>query len=464
MIAPPFANSSSYPVRTTASLAYYVDGEEAFQAIAKAMEAAQRYVYVTCAYASLNFRLRPPADEQLLDLCGRVAARGVKVALLVWLPASATPDTIPESQAGLITGTGVQVRYDRAKCPGLYPDLLGCHHQKTFVIDGAVAFVGGINMVQSYWDTRTHASVEDRRVSYDVAGAAARAQAAADSATLPLHDAFSSFTGPAVADVEANFVERWNGASHPVSGDVLAASPAAADPGAATRIQVVRTIAPNTYPHTANGEESIKEAMLNLVSGAQASLYFENQYFFDDDVVAAIRAAGERGVRIVGLLCRKPDAGQAVGVLETFLDARSEDRLQWTRFNPTLRESIQLYTPMTTDLPTKDIYVHAKVMIVDDRYVLLGSANIAFTSLDFHSEMCALVDDASKAKALRLSLFAEHLCLATTAVPPDFREGADLWASQGEENARVLDGGQPPKSRVVPLSDAPADGADDPAF
>ena len=457
----PFADTSSYPVRTTERLLYFVDGEAAFAAIEGAIEGATRYVYVTCAYASLTFRLRPPDGASLLDLLAKAAERGVRVALLIWLPEGKLCDTIPQAQASLLDARGILSRWDKAKCDGIYeltPEL-GCHHQKTFVIDGLEAFVGGINMVQSYFDTPLHLPDEDRRVSYDILDPATRRRMATDPASLPLHDAFTAFTGPAVTDVEANFVERWNGASDRHSPDSLQANLAAADPSATTRIQVVRTIAKNTYPQSAAGERSIREAMLNLVDGAARSIYFENQYFFDDDVVARLHAAGERRVRVVGLLCRHPDAGQAVGVLETFLDAGFESKLEWASFNPALRQYVQLYSPRTTDLPRKDIYVHAKLMIVDDRYLLLGSANIAFTSLDFHSEMCTLVDSSEKAIALRRTLFAEHLCISSEAVPASFEDGAQLFAEQAALNQELADAGKAPLGRVYRLVPLPVKGA-----
>jgi phosphatidylserine/phosphatidylglycerophosphate/cardiolipin synthase-like enzyme len=200
------------------------------------------------------------------------------------------------------------------------------------------------------------------------------------------------------------------------------------------------------------GEESIKDGMLNIIAGAKESIYFENQYFFDGDIVAAIRTAAKRGVRIVGLLCRKPDDGQAVGVLESFLDSDSEARLQWASLNPVIRQYIQIYSLITTEVPSKDIYVHAKLMIVDDQYVLLGSANIAFTSLEFHSEMCILVEDTAKATDLRRSLFAEHLCLDESAIPTTFLDGARLWTTHGLANKARRDAGQAPQSRVIPQS------------
>jgi phosphatidylserine/phosphatidylglycerophosphate/cardiolipin synthase-like enzyme len=304
-------------------------------------------------------------------------------------------------------------------------------------------------MTQDYWDTCAHDPNDDRRINYDLTDQQAREKARSDA--LPLHDVFSRFAGPAVADVEANFVERWNGAAIRTSAIDLSPSSPSADGVGATRLQVIRTIAPSTYPHTAAGEQSIKEAMLNVIGGAERSIYFENQYFFDDDVVAAIRAAAERGVRVVGLLTRKPDAGQFVGVLETWMEDYSQAMLQWTHLNPALATRIQLYTPYTSLVPCKDIYVHSKTLVADDHYVIAGSANISFTSMDFHSEMCVLVEDQPIALDLRQRLWGEHLCCAPSAVSNNFEEGADLWIRLGAVNKAAL-GKAVLASRIVPLS------------
>ena len=72
-----------------------------------------------------------------------------------------------------------------------------------------VAFVGGINPVQAYWDTPAHDSLDVRRV------ARGKDPIKGLEETPPLHDIFYRIKGPAVGDVLANFVERYNGASIP---------------------------------------------------------------------------------------------------------------------------------------------------------------------------------------------------------------------------------------------------------
>ena len=465
----PFSSHGSYPVRNLTQLDFLVDGEESFAAIARDIEGARTSVYMTCCYASLNFRLCPPDGEQLLDLCRRISNRGVTLAMLFWQPVGrddrpdpTVPDTVPETLRTLITQRApkVMARWDIAKGLGVYPDWTGCHHQKLFVIDGTIAWVGGINMVQSYWDTNAHLGDDDRRVNYDITDPGTRKARANAQENLPLHDLFARFTGPAVADVEANFVERWNGAATR-DGANLSVDVRAAEAPKGAQIQVLRTIAPHTYPQSPRGEQSIREAILNLLATAERSVYFENQYFFDGAVIAALRAAATRGVRVVGLITRRPDSADKLGPAEEFLDQNYLARFQWSWIDPIIAQRTQIYWPFVVGSTAyKDVYVHAKAMIVDDRFVLLGSANISFTSLDYHSEMSILVDDADRAKSFRLRLWGEHLCLSPAGLPEAFEAGADLWIAHGQENLARM-GKPPPLSRVLPVS-RPAVGEDVP--
>ena len=114
----------------------------------------------------------------------------VDVRMVVWQPALHTPDTIPDPAPDKLRGSmkgpgSIQARWDQAPgFNGRYNSVLdlfdpkdiaisaefGCHHQKTYIMDdggdGWVAFVGGINPVQAYWDTPAHDSLDQRRVEW----------------------------------------------------------------------------------------------------------------------------------------------------------------------------------------------------------------------------------------------------------------------------------------------------------
>ncbi len=61
-----------------------------------------------------------------------------------------------------------------------------------------------------------------------------------------------------------------------------------------------------------------------------------------------------------------------------------------------------------------DVYVHAKIMLIDDAWATIGSCNLHANSLFGHSEMNASFWDPVTVHTLRCELFAEHLGLDTT--------------------------------------------------
>ena len=87
-------------------------------------------------------------------------------------------------------------------------------------------------------------------------------------------------------------------------------------------VQVLRTIAPNTYPAIPDGDTGIRELYLNVLGAAgQGSLvYIENQYFFDHGIISEIHEAAERGAKIIAILTSKPDEGTLPGKAEKVLE------------------------------------------------------------------------------------------------------------------------------------------------
>jgi hypothetical protein len=95
-----------------------------------------------------------------------------------------------------------------------------------------------------------------------------------------------------------------------VTSDVVAPVTAEQIPQApdGIEVQVVRTIAPKTYPSLPDGEQGIRELYFNMLGAAEAGslIYIENQYFFDHGIVAEIHAAAEREAKIIVVLTSKP--------------------------------------------------------------------------------------------------------------------------------------------------------------
>ncbi len=228
-----------------------------------------------------------------------------------------------------------------------------------------------------------------------------------------------------MGDVLANFVERFNGATIP-HADVTSyvVPPVTADqiPEVPNGIeaQVLRTIAPNTYPAHPDGDTGIRELYLNALRAAQAGslVYIENQYFFDHGIISEIHEAAVRGAKIIALLTWKPDEGTFLGKVEIEWERISylQDQSKLVAGHP----NVALLTlgncrpdPRT---PGKFIYsetyIHSKTMAVfTPNWAVMtgGSANIAFTSMWFHSEMNIAFMDPALIKNWVARLWCEHL-------------------------------------------------------
>jgi len=278
---------------------------------------------------------------------------------------------------------------------------------------------------------------------------------------------FCKIKGPAVGDVVANFVERYNGASiRYVNQTSDAVAPVTPDqipqvPGG-IEVQVLRTIAPDTYTATKDGDRGIRELYFNaLVAAGEGSLvYIENQYFFDHGIISEIHEAAERGAKVIAVLTSKPDEGSLVGMVEGALEQianfKEEARLVAGHRNVailTLGNSRP--DPRTSGkIINSETYIHSKNMAVlgrDWAVMTGGSGNIAFTSMWFHSEMNVAFVDIRRIIMWVAQLWSEHLqvsldkAMGLIAAPED---AFNFFKEQAIRNKAALEKGLMPEGRV----------------
>ena len=212
-----------------------------------------------------------------------------------------------------------------------------------------------------------------------------------------------------------------------------------------------------------DGDRGIRELYLNVLraAGAGGLVYIENQYFFDHGIIAEIHEAAERGAKIIVLLTSKPDEGLIQGNVESVLE----------KICPLIRrmfplvaghENVGLLTlgncrpdPRT---PGKFIYsetyIHSKNMaVLTPEWTVMtgGSANIAFTSMWFHSEMNIAFTDIARIKDWVARLWSEHLQIAVAEAlalidTPD--DALTFFRAQADRNLESLQQGQRPEGRV----------------
>lgn len=411
------------PPRPGCSLDVLVDGAQALPAIAEALQGARRFVHLTGWHVAPHFELVRDESPVVLGALLAELAERIDVRVLVWAgaPLPAFHPTRSEVRDAIRTLT----RHTRIRCePDPREHPFHCHHEKTISIDGEVAFVGGIDLTDDSGDRFDSSAHEARR-------------------RLGWHDVAARLRGPAVGDVHDHFAARW----HAVTGETLDRPdppPAAGD----TTVQVVRTVAEDMYDELPRGDFRILESYMRALRAARHLVYLENQFLWAPEIVAVLadklRRAQEDDFRVVVLLPAKANNGQDDTRGQLSVLAEADDGAG--RF---LAATIRSLSGRRDD----PLYVHAKVGIVDDRWLTIGSANLNAHSLLNDTEMNVVTDDARLARETRVRLWAEHLELAeaeVAATDPTVLVD-DRWRPIAAEQLERRQAGQPPTHRLCAL-------------
>ena len=399
-----------------------VDGEQACGAIARALSSAQSQVHIAGWHLTPGFELTREGDTSTLRDILAALAEHVEVRVLLWAgpPVPAFQPTRKMVRAvceQLTAGTRVQCVLDSRE------RTMHCHHEKVVIIDGTVAFVGGIDLTSlegDRWDSPRHHP----------------------RGSLGWHDVATGLHGPIVADVAEHFRQRWQEAA----GQALPV-PVVPAPAGELTLQLLRTVPERTYDFCARGEFSILEAYERALRSAQHLIYLENQFLWSTEIaqilVGKLRDPPTDDFRILLLLPAKPDNGADTtrGQLGCLVEADGgKGRL--------LAMTIHSHHDGSTDA----LYVHAKVAVVDDRWLTVGSANLNEHSLFNDTEVNIATCDPVLARQTRLALWAEHLNRAVEEVDHDPTTVIDeLWRPIAEEQLHQQSSGRALTHRLMEL-------------
>jgi phosphatidylserine/phosphatidylglycerophosphate/cardiolipin synthase-like enzyme len=410
------------PPRDGNNLEILIDGAEALPRIADELKQARSHIHLAGWYFSPDFALlREREPEVLRNLLADLAER-VEVRVLAWAGAPLplfrpSRRQVKQMRERLIGNTKIHCALDAHERP------MHCHHEKTIVIDDRVAFVGGIDLT---------AEAGDR---HDTNDHPARA-------SVGWHDASARIEGPAVSDVAEHFRMRWQ----EVTGETL--PPVAAQPRiGGVELQIVRTIPERTYKAVPQGDFRILESYVRALRSAQRFIYLENQFLWSPEIAAILADKlshpPDPNFRLVVLLPAKPNNGSddTRGVLSELIRADNG--------NGHL-VACTLYAREGT--LHDQIYVHAKIGIVDDAWLTLGSANLNEHSLFNDTEINITTHDPATATATRRRLWAEHLELTLDELPDNPTETIDkYWKPISTEQLERRNTGQPLTHRLVRL-------------
>lgn len=447
-----------------------VDGDAAWGAVAGALRASQSTVHLaTWNYQPTTELERPtpltdPDDRAaytVQDLLETRAAAGTRVRFLLWdAPFLRQPR---ELRRVATRGDDNFEALEQAN-PTERPVLdgaeslinqvvgnfqIGSYHQKTVVVDGRVGFCGGMNLRENDWDTRGHEALDARRCRYDrEAGHRVRVDAgelASDHA--PRHDYVARIEGPAVADLEHNFQQRWNhlldrGVSWSQYATEMADPPVHPPIRGGSQVQVVRTM-----PEPFN-ERGILDVHLRALRTARKLIYIEDQYFrsthISDAIADTVRAFP--GIHVIAVTLRS----QADDLLAGGWSREAFDRIR-QRLPGFMLHVLMVPRVLVGQRSLVEIDNHAKLMIVDDLFLTVGSANINDRAFEFEGEINVAVVDAERVKRARLDIWREHL-LDDPRLTGDIDGDAAIWREHAAHNApSLLDPAIVPRSRVFPF-------------
>ena len=354
------------------ALEVLVDGEEVLRRMVEEIRAASSYVHLTAWFLSPDFVMEagdPPIVVR--DLLAEAAGR-IDVRVLLWagapLPVFRPSRRMVRSVRDELTRAGpVHCALDSRERP------LHCHHEKTVVIDDRVAFVGGVDLTSLGGDRRDSSKHPAR-------------------AALGWHDAATRIGGPLVSDVAGHFAVRWQA----VTGERLPV-PEPSPPAGGITAQLVGTCPERIYPALPHGAFGVLESYLRALRSAEQLIYLETQYLWSPEIVAVLadtlRDPPSDQFRVVLVLPAKPKGGadDTRGALAELIDADAGHAR-------VLGCCLFARAGMVAD----PIYVHAKIGIVDDRWMTIGSANLNDHSLFNDTELNIVTNDRALARETRL--------------------------------------------------------------
>ena len=404
-------------------VAFLVDAANYYDALAAALERAQRQVWILAWDVHSLTPLRVAGGEPTLRLGEFLLDKlestpELHIHLLTWsFIALYAADREPRS-AGFATLEHPRLHFHFDDC---HPRL-ACHHQKIVVVDDAVAFAGGLDVTAGRWDTAEHRP--DQPLRWNAKG----------EIGPPFHDLMMAVSGEAASALGELCRQRWRRAT----GESVAPPPrSGADPwppALAADLEQVRVAIARTEPAVGDGAgiREVEALDLDAIRAAHRWIYLETQYLAAPAIGAALarRLAERDGPELVVVLPRDSTdwlEAATMGVLR----ARLLRRLRCADRHGRAR----VYYPTVPGIGEGYVKVHSKLIIIDDGFLRIGSSNLSNRSLGVDTECDLAIEAAGDRRieraiaAFRARLLGEHLgCAADDVEQALARRGSLLGA------------------------------------
>ena len=244
-------------------------------------------------------------------------------------------------------------------------DLVGIQnrdHRKLLLVDGRLAFLGGINISGVY----SGVSQPGARGSFVSGSSRGRAEGGEDPPfeERPWRDLQVRLEGPVVADLQRAFVrqwEKWKKESLPEKGLY--------PPLKADGPHVVRAIAGSPADE---GSNAAYVTLISAIEAAETEVFIVNAYFVPHpQLLAALKAAAARGVDVKLVLPSKTDNSLVYHAGRSY-------------YGELLESGVKIYERQSRML-------HSKSAVVDRVWTTIGSTNLDWRSLVYNDELNAVV-------------------------------------------------------------------------
>lgn len=304
------------------------DGEATFRSLFEAMEAANRYILLEF-YIIRSDRV----GQRIKDILKRKLAEGVKVWFLYDDIGSFS---LSRNYLRELVEAGAQVAsFGDGNVRRRRFQINFRNHRKLLVCDGTVGFVGGINLGDEYLGTAMGQE--------------------------PWRDTHCRIQGPAVLGLQLAWLEDWNWASNTLPHLEWPMDSAPAGDQEALILP--------TGP--ADSHETCTLFFLNCINNARQRIWIASPYFVPDlQVINALELAALRGVDVRILIPEKSDNQLIRMAAYSYLIQAS-------------RAGIGIYQ-------YQHGFMHQKVVLVDERYAAIGTANLDNRSMRLNFEITAL--------------------------------------------------------------------------
>jgi phospholipase D1/2 len=446
-------------IERAARAAVLVDGAALFRAVRESLIKAKRSILIVGWDIDSRTRLVGESGEvndghpvALAEFLSALVERRpeLTIRLLLWdysMLYSLERELLPQLALNWSTPDQVQLCLDN-EAP------LGCsQHQKIIVADDAVAFSGGLDLTVRRWDTPEHSFDNPHRV--DPAG----------KPYPPFHDVQAVVDGAAAAALAELARARWCAASKAnvsptkADGDCWPASVAPDFTNVAIGIS-------RTQPcEGKRGIREVEQLFLDSIDAADRTIYIENQ-FLTSEPIARRLAQRMRRKRKLETVIVAPNRPEAWFEAHTMRNGRIRFRRileqagvgdRWRLVCPEVRNGDQ----------TTHTMIHSKVMVVDDRLLRVGSANMNHRSMGADTECDLVIEANSKTEAdaivrIRNQLLGEH-CGSTAADVEELLDNtgslvavADILCRNGH-CLRPIDDGEPDAGDMAAYIEAVAD-------